>query len=75
MLALFRIGAFISNKLRQKWRGFGGTRAPDDLATRGCVPLFADLRQPGTEELILLFVSTNAECFEVPAILAVVLLS
>ena len=73
MLALAGAESFVGDDLGQQGRGFLAARAPDDIASGRGVPFVADLGQPGIEEPVPLAVGADAEGFEVPAILAVML--
>ena len=59
---------------REKARVLRGAQTPDDVAAGGRVPLVADGGEPRVEARVLIARRADAERFEIPAILAVVLL-
>src|SRR5215475_4811767 len=64
---------FVADDFDKHSGGFFRARTPDDFATGRCIPFIAYLSQPRIEKCVPLFVRTDSESFEVPAIFAIVL--
>src|SRR5687768_12769422 len=64
----------ILDDLHEQGRSFRAADAPDDVATGRSVPVVVDLFEPGVKELFILGGRADAQRFEIPAILAIMLL-
>jgi len=73
MIAVRFTHALVVDDFHQQRRGLPGSRTPDDIASRGCVPLIPNRCKPRTEEFVPLPVRADAQRLEIPAVLPIVL--